>query len=787
MDNNRRRMYGSVLVFVLAVAFLLPIGCKSDQKIVSLDTTRNYRAILTLKKSIVQWMDEVSSIIGSPIRESNTEIFGISMDEQETRLLAFVNSEICLIKMDNNYLITSVISLGEEGVWSTEQFFSAKDGSFFLLVKNTEQGLWSQKYALRHFDSDGREIAAQRELSMLDGMVIQGLDFDGERLFGVITDSKMILFDIDGIVESESESPLPGVFQSILFSEKDQVIMLSSNKEGIPLLITYSITKERVLIEKKITGVDSSDWYDARLIRPTEGDEAGFYLETEQRIYVYYPESGHLEICFDKFAEGFYSATAVLCSGPMMFENIGYWGFSTDEADLENYGFYKIETVPRSENTATIRIGLCCDYPTRVSLYEGLFKKEYGDFEIDIINYCTNEGEGSDPITRLNADLISGNGPDIICLGPEYVSRYESAGVLMDLNEFIAGDPDFNAELYLPNVFEGTGDDSSFRFLAPFICVNGLMGKKGLISKLNMLSSYDFSDYLSGLPEDTHIMRHDTAENLFHSLYPFYQNELFSYDSGTLRFDRDEFLRFLLFCEEHGTQPYKDITPVATQFQTDVTLLLIEPVINYEIYLCYAEYFGGDVGYIGAPGISDAKPALESDQYYGISKETKIPDAAWAFLKFLLSANIQERYATYEFSGDLMPVLQSSLDAMIETGYERYQNGTSQRNNLYSDTEFEHEADRIIDAANAMSSGKDFERIEGERPVALPFPENETAQVFREIILSAKKYSQIDPVLKEIIFEELTAYFSGEKTKEQSMDVIENRLRTYINENYLSD
>ena len=780
--KNRRHPYEAMIAILLAAILLLPSGCRSNQKKISLDTTQNYRAIFTLKKSITEWMEDLSVVIGSPIREPDFEIYGISKDEQETRLLALINSEIRLVKMDANYHIVSEISLGEEGDWSTEQFFPAKDGSFFLLLKNTEQGLWKQKYALRHFDSNGRELASLIELSMLDEAVIQDIDFNGEQLFGAITDSQMILFDTDGTIQSESKSPLPGAYQSILFSGSEQVVLLSSNKKGMPLVLTYSIPKDQFLLEKEITGVDLSDWYDARLIRPAEGDDAGFYLETEQRMYVYDPESEHLELCFDKFAEAFYSASTVLCSGTMMFETIGYWGFSTDETDLKNYGFYIIETVPRGDNITTIRIGLCCDYPARVSLYEGLFKREYFEYEIDIIDYSLNTDKGSDPVARLNADLLSGNGPDIICLSPEYVSRYESAGELTDLNKFVAGDPNFDSGLYLPNVPGGTGDPSSFRFLAPFVRVNGLMGKQGLISELAVFNSDDFSNYLSGLPENTHIMRHDTKENLFQSLYPFYQNELFSYDSGVLRFDRDEFLRFLSFCEEHGAQPYTDSTPVAMQFQTDETLLLCEPVINYEIYLCYAEYFGGDVGYIGAPGISNARPVLDSDQYYGISTDTRIPDAAWAFLKYLISSDIQERYASYEFSGDLMPVLQSSLNKMIEEGYEKYQNGTSQRNNLYSDWENEQETKRILEIADAITSGRDFERTGEKRPAAIPFPQKETAQAFREAVFSAGIYPPTDPAVRKIIFEELAAYFSGEKSKEQCLDVIEDRLRTYINE-----
>lgn len=783
--NARQHLFRAAITFTLILAFLLPNGCLSSNNKISLEITKNYSTNICIKKSIVPWIEELSTTVGAPIREPDTQFVEMRNDEGATRLLAVINSEISLVTMDTEYRITSVVSLGEEGEWSAEHFFPANEGSIFLLIKNTEQGLWSQRYALRHFDSDGRELSAQTEMSVLDGKEIQGIDFDGERYFSVLTDSEMIIFNTAGELQLKNSSPLPGAYQSILFTGDEQVMILSMNKKGMPSLITRSVVMDKVLSEKEIVGVDLSDWYDARLIRSTDTDGVECYLETQQRVYAYYPKSERLEMCFDKLAEGFYSALPILSSAPMTFEAMGFWGFSngTTNTDMKNYGFYSINVAPRSENMTTIRVGLCCDDPVRMSLYASLFKNEYPEYEIDMIDYHSNLGEGADPTTRLNADLLSGNGPDIICLSPEYIYRYENAGVVMDLQEFVRNDSLFDSRLLLPNVWGGQGNNQSFRFLTPFFRVNGFMGKQTLISEIVTFDMDDFGTYLSSLPEDTHMIRHDTTQNLFSALYPFFHNELFSHDSGGFQFKRDEFLRLLSFCEERGTRPYTDSTPIARQFQKNETLLLSETIKNYEIFLCYAEYFGGDVGYMGAPGFNNGMPVVESDQYYGISAETKIPDAAWMFLKFLLSADIQDRYDTGEISGDLMPVLQSSFDAMIKTGYERYVNGTSMRNNLYSDSEYEQEAERIMEKVDAMTSGKDFDRSSEIRPPAFPFTEKETAQVFRNIISSAHTVPLWNPDVQKIVFEELEAFFSGQKSKEECMEILEDRLRTYTTEN----
>jgi len=88
-----------------------------------------------------------------------------------------------------------------------------------------------------------------------------------------------------------------------------------------------------------------------------------------------------------------------------------------------------------------------------------------------------------------------------------------------------------------------------------------------------------------------------------------------------------------------------------------------------------------------------------------------------------------------------------------------------------------------MEKVDAMTSGKDFDRSSEIRPPAFPFTEKETAQVFRNIISSAHTVPLWNPDVQKIVFEELEAFFSGQKSKEECIDILEDRLRTYITEN----
>lgn len=774
----------SLAIFFVLV-LLMTFGCSARRGKIDMDRTSKYTASFSMEKSVETWMEECSAIIGSPVREEDSRIVSIKRDRDVFRVLAYLNGQVRIVTMSNNYNVTLAVTLAIDEDWTAEELFAAED-RLIVLIKDNSEGLWDQKYALCFFDVEGREISAQVDLPELKGKAILGTDYDGERGIAVLTDSEIQVFDLTDGSTYMVESPRPSMYQSLLLQKDGRILILSVNEKETFSLITQSYVQDTILSQKEITGLDRYNRYETKLIRPAESDHIGFYLETPIHVFAYNEKDDCLELCANKYTEGFYSDFPLISSGSKTFDGFGYLGFSDGiipDEDNENCGFFTMTVVPKSENITTIRIGLCCDNPIRLNYYVGLFKKKYPEFEIDLIDYFTESDTGADPIIRLNADLLSGKGPDIICVSTENVYRYENAGVLLDLNEAIKNDASFDSGLLLPNVWGGGENDSSFRFLTPFFGIDGWMGKSELISRIETYDLDELSAFFKNLPEDTHIIRHDTAQILFEELFPFYRQEMMCSDSGFVRLDREDLLRLICFCEEFGKLPYSDSTPIATQFRQDQVLLLRERILNYEYYLSFAEYFGGDVSYTGAPGVPDGRPIIESDQYYGISAETQNPEAAWRFLAFLLSPDIQDRFASEVYSGGRMPVLRSAMDEMIRIGYERYMNGNSMRKNLYSDAEAESEKQRMEDMIQSMIDGREFDRDPVPRPTAFPFLEKNIAQDFMDLLLSAKLVPPPNLDTDRIVFEELEAYFSGQKSKEECVDIIKNRLETYWKEN----
>lgn len=57
------------------------------------------------------------------------------------------------------------------------------------------------------------------------------------------------------------------------------------------------------------------------------------------------------------------------------------------------------------------------------------------------------------------------------------------------------------------------------------------------------------------------------------------------------------------------------------------------------------------------------------------------------------------------------------------------------------------------------------------------------AKLYEDLVNNTKKSGGYNSALMEIITEEAKAYFAGEKSLDETADIIQNRIKTYVNEN----
>ena len=146
-----------------------------------------------------------------------------------------------------------------------------------------------------------------------------------------------------------------------------------------------------------------------------------------------------------------------------------------------------------------------------------------------------------------------------------------------------------------------------------------------------------------------------------------------------------------------------------------------------------------------------------------ITSNCKDVEAAWEFIKLLLSPESQEYYLRQEDDRDIslhtFPILRSSVDYMLDffldpKAHEEYW--------YYSDPDADDENGRTIDEITPMTE--------------------EEAQKVRDFISSVDYVNYSDIEIVNVVMEETAPYFAGQKSLDEVVAIIDNRVQTILNE-----
>ena len=139
-----------------------------------------------------------------------------------------------------------------------------------------------------------------------------------------------------------------------------------------------------------------------------------------------------------------------------------------------------------------------------------------------------------------------------------------------------------------------------------------------------------------------------------------------------------------------------------------------------------------------------------------ISAKSGQQDGAWQFVRQFLTPEYQNGTEIYD-----MPVLKSAFLAKAQEATERpYWTDENGNKEYYDDTWY----------AN------------GEEIILEPFTQEEV-DAMCEFIYTVNRTAYDNEFVRNIIAEEAEAYFAGQKTVQDVVDIIQSRVQVYVNEN----
>lgn len=385
------------------------------------------------------------------------------------------------------------------------------------------------------------------------------------------------------------------------------------------------------------------------------------------------------------------------------------------------------------------------------------FNQNNGIYHIEIIDYSPKK---SDPQAseRLGLDIAAGNIPDIIQITEniDYNSFYRK-NLFEDLLPYIDNDTTISRDDFLDGVVDGAKQDGKLCILPYTIVINTVVTKEKLVDGPDGWTIDDFLDFA-----DSHASALMTFNNRledFDALCAANRSticEEYGKSGGLL----EKILEYSKKISEEYPISYMDDDELQEydsdryrMYRDENVLTWTSPIRTFNDYTTVKGAFGDEpISFIGYPTESGGKIFIVPQLALAMSSKSDNKDGVWEFLRMTFDDTFYQYDKTYGF-----PTTEAGFEKFVESArkYRFYFNPRG----------------------TAVASEYAY-----DEPGSYEIPlEDSDIQIIRELISGAEMYIA-DRKYISLINEDAAVYFEDKKSLEETLNVIGDRLETYINE-----
>ncbi len=399
------------------------------------------------------------------------------------------------------------------------------------------------------------------------------------------------------------------------------------------------------------------------------------------------------------------------------------------------------------------------------------FNRESETYRIEYIDYYTRYCELTqteddfeayqqdyEKMQRLiKTEILAGGGPDmLIARDRDELADYENSGLLVDLVPVMEANPDFDPSLLVKSVWNAAKTDGSMYRMPLGFWLRGMIGGTDFVGNRTGWTFDEFDQVIGTIPPDDIMMvQLQSSEDLLANALPFSLDSFVDSANGTVNFDQEEFGQLLDFAKKYGAG---DLTSLIDSGAFPEELFRDKETVFYSGYGFSEPWsfasFENNVGesgitFCGFPSVESEPVMAEAIMSVAIVDHEEVSGACWEFLQTLLSEPVQRSLAA-NIEGDSytsMPLLSSLLEEYMLFAQEN----VDESKVIFND-EFPKPADKA------------------------------TIEEFLALIDGVKKFYHTDTEIETIVLEEAAAYFSDQKSREEVMAIIQDRVQTYVSE-----
>lgn len=415
------------------------------------------------------------------------------------------------------------------------------------------------------------------------------------------------------------------------------------------------------------------------------------------------------------------------------------------------------------------------------------FNKQNNGVRISVREYSqynNEENDWSGAATQFNNDIVTGNVPDIILLSSQLpVESYFQKGIFTDLNQFIE-DPEIgvNRADYLDNIFKACEVDGKLNSIILSFTLSTLAAKSQYVGTEPGWTLEEMMNAINTMPEGMAAFLEYSRQNILENFFTYSMDTFVDWDTGETYFDDAgfiEFIKFLETCPEKGyweTLYPNDGTEYEyneelekeyserydLRFYKDYSLFYMTSISNFtRIMNIRGQFATNDITFVGYPtseGTSNGATIIPQTEL-AISSKSLAQEEAWSFIKYVLNDETYNKNM-WAFSTNIGRLEDKKANAKDEYYYyEQTEDDLAWYKEYYSEDYYEYMKTR-----------------------SQPLDEATIDQTM-ELIRGATKIQRNDSALLDIINEELSAFFAGTRSAEETAKIIDSRASIYVSEN----
>ena len=446
------------------------------------------------------------------------------------------------------------------------------------------------------------------------------------------------------------------------------------------------------------------------------------------------------------------------------------WDYTTSESQTQLFTLTKVPAseIPQKEILTIAQLEYY-DYNLNSRIVR--FNRSHNDVRLELVDYSANNGEEdySAGVTKFTTELMAGKTVDIIPLTQLPYRQLAAKGLLEDLYPYIDKDPDIKREDFFPNVLKALEVNGGLYQAVPGFEVETLMGAASVVGDTPGWTYADFEAALAGMPEgcdplDPWYTRNDVLTALLSANV----DRFVDWSTGEVRFESDEFKQLLQFSSKFPAsfdwENYDRTESTQELIRQGRQMLMQTSFYSLDSLLWGDTDFGGKATYIGWPTAEGVGSYMQLDNGYAISKSCANKDAAWEFVRSLLTEDGQKN-TVWDIPTN-RHVYEAQLKDLMTVEYVKDANG-----NIMLD----ENGEKI-----PMARGGWYDENGEEHPVyALT---QEQADSIIQVIETCERVVNYDGAINDIVNEQVQAFFEGQKTIDEVCRLIQSKANLYVNE-----